>query len=123
MRAAKGLLIGIGTIVLAVAAGAAGPYDGTYVGTALTFAGTTGGGKGNACTTAATTPAPLTIANGRAQTKWGDGTLNGDVGPDGKLVMHSTSSGRFDGQIDASGTLKGSYQGYCIYALTWQRKR
>jgi ubiquinone/menaquinone biosynthesis C-methylase UbiE len=40
----------------------------------------------------------------------------------GKLVMHSTPAGRFEGQIDASGTLKGYYQGYYIYTLAWQRR-
>jgi hypothetical protein len=57
-------------------AGAAGPFDGTYVGTSLTLTGTsTGSSKGLACQTTATVPGPLTISNGHAQTKWGDGTL------------------------------------------------
>jgi hypothetical protein len=45
------------------------------------------------------------------------------VGPDGKLIMHSELSGRFEGQIDASGVLKGYYQGTCIFDLAWQRRR
>jgi len=105
-----------------VAAAAAAGYDGTYVGTSAKLSGTsTGSGKGNACTQFAA-PAPLTISGGHAQTKWGDGTLQGDVGPDGKLIMHSNLSGRFEGQIDAAGSLKGYYQGYCIYDLAWQRR-
>jgi hypothetical protein len=108
-------------IVLATAAGAAAPFDGTYVGTSEIFTGTTGSGKGNVCATAPA-PAVLTISNGHAQTKWGDGTLSGDVDANGKLVMHSSASGRFEGQIDASGALKGYYQGYHIYTLAWQRK-
>ena len=57
-------------------AGAAGPFDGTYVGTSLTLTGTsTGSSKAQACQTTATAPGPLTISNGHAQTKWGDGTL------------------------------------------------
>jgi hypothetical protein len=62
-------------------------------------------------------------SNGHAQAKWGQSeTLDGDVGPDGKLVMHSSLSGRFEGQVDASGGINGNYQGYCIYALTWQKR-
>ncbi len=112
----------VATIILATTANAAGTYDGTYAGTSLTLTGTTSGsGKGNACGTNATVPAPLTIANGHAQTKWGDGTLVGDVDPSGKLIMHSNLAGRFEGQIDPSGTLRGNFQGYCIFALTWRR--
>jgi hypothetical protein len=110
------------TMVLATATAMAGPYDGTYVGTSLALSGTTTGGKGNVCTTTATAPAPLTIANGHAQTHWGTGTLQGDVGPDGKLIMHSELAGRFEGQIDASGALKGYYQGVCVFNLAWQRR-
>jgi hypothetical protein len=113
-------LAGITVAMLAATAGAAS-YDGTYVGTSATLTGNTGSGKGNACAQMAA-PAPLTIANGHAQTKWGDGALTGDVDPSGKLVMHSNLSGRFEGQIDASGALKGYYQGYCIYTLAWQRR-
>ena len=122
MRLAVYLAAPIATIMLAAVANAAGPYDGTYVGTSLTFSGTTTGGKGNACGTTATAPGPLTISNGHAQTKWGDGALQGDVGPTGQLIMHSNLSGRFEGQIDASGTVKGTYQGVCIFALAWQRR-
>src|SRR4051812_20743130 len=32
-------------------------------------------------------PSPLTIANGRIQGKWGDGTFDGQVNPDGKVRM------------------------------------
>ena len=123
MRYATYLTVGIAALVAAATADAAGPYDGTYVGTSLALKGTTSsGGKGNACQTAATTPAPLTISNGHAQTKWANGTMEGDVGPSGALVMHSALSGRFEGQIDASGAVKGNYEGYCIYALSWQRR-
>ena len=112
---------GIGTIVLAAAAWAAG-YDGTYVGTSAAVLGTTAGtGRGNACTQFSA-PAPLTISGGHAQVKWGDGSLTGDVDANGKLIMHSNLSGRFEGQIDPSGSIKGNFQGYCIYSLTWQRK-
>jgi hypothetical protein len=67
-------------VAFAAAADAAGPYDGIYAGTSLSLSGTSTGGKGNACTTNAIAPAPLTITSGHAQTKWGTGTLQGDVG-------------------------------------------
>jgi hypothetical protein len=122
MRLMTGLAAVIVVAALVPAGRAAGPYDGTYAGTSLTFTGTTSGGKGNVCTTSATAPGPMTISNGHAQTKWADGTLQGDVGPDGKLIMHSTSSGRFEGQVTASGAIKGNYEGYCIFALAWQKR-
>jgi len=118
MRFAKALAAAFSIIVLAASASAAS-YDGTYIGTSATFTGTSSGGKGNVCSQVAA-PAPLTIANGHAQTKWGDGTLTGDVDAGGKLIMHSTAAGRFEGQIDAGGVLKGYYQGYCIYTLSWR---
>jgi hypothetical protein len=116
------LALCVAAVATASASGAAGSYDGTYVGTSFLLTGNISSGKGNACGTAATVPAPLTIANGHAQTKWANGTLQGDVGPDGKLIMHAENSGRFEGQIDASGTLKGCYQGYCVFNLAWQRR-
>ena len=118
---ANALAEGIVTIILATAASAAG-YDGTYVGTSANYLGTSRSGKGNACGPMKA-PYPLTISNGHAQAKWGESeTLDGDVGPDGKLVMHSSMSGRFEGQVAASGAITGNYQGYCIYALTWQKR-
>jgi hypothetical protein len=35
--------------------------------------------------------------------------------------MHSGTAGRFEGQI-ANGVVKGNFQGYCIFALAWQRR-
>ena len=119
MRLERALSV-IAAVTLAVAANAAS-YDGTYVGTAATLTGTTGSGRGNACAQM-TTPPALTIANSHAQMKWGDGSLTGDVDATGKLIMRSNLSGRFEGQIDTGGALKGSYQGYCIYTLAWQRR-
>jgi hypothetical protein len=122
MRLITRLAVCLAAVAAASASGVAASYDGTYVGTSMVMTGNTGSGKGNSCGTAGTLPAPLTIANGHAQTKWGTSTLQGDVGPGGKLVMHSDLSGRFEGQIDASGALKGYYQGYCIFNLAWQRR-
>jgi hypothetical protein len=36
--------------------------------------------------------------------------------------LHFELSGRFEGQIDASGSLKGYYQGTCVFELAWQRR-
>jgi hypothetical protein len=106
---------------IAMAANAASPFDGTYVGVSATLSGTTTGGRSNSCVQV-TAPPPVTVANGHAEGKWGDQTLQGDVGGDGKLVMHGNLNGRFEGQIDASGALKGNYAGYCIYGLVWRRR-
>jgi hypothetical protein len=122
MRLVSTLAAGMVFVGLSASIAAAGPYDGTYAGTSLAFTGTTTGGRGSVCTTAATAPAALTITNGHAQTTWGTSTLEGDVDATGKLVMHSTLSGRFEGQIDATGVLKGNYQGTCVFALAWKRR-
>lgn len=122
MRLITGLIMCAMVMAAATAPSVAGSYDGTYVGASMVLTGNINSGKGNACTTTVTAPAPLTIANGHAQTKWANGTLQGDVSPDGKLIMHAENSGRFEGQIDASGVLKGYYQGYCVFNLTWQRR-
>ena len=123
MRGVSGWATGVAIVLLGAAAAAAGSYDGTYTGTSMTLSGTTSnGGKGNACLSSATAAAPLTIANGHAQTKWGDGTLDGDVDPSGKLIMRSSLAGRFEGQVDATGAIRGNYEGYCIYALTWRKR-
>jgi hypothetical protein len=122
MRCMAYLLAGSVGVLVAVSAVAAGPYDGTYVGTSMSLTGTTGNsGKGAGCQTAATAPGPLTIVNGHAQTKWGDGLLEGDVDAGGKLVMHSHLAGRFEGQV-SNGAVRGNYQGYCIFALAWQKR-
>jgi hypothetical protein len=120
MRQGRGLG---GAIIffLATASGYAASYDGTYVGTAAALLGNTGSGKGNSCVPVSA-PAPLTISGGHAQVKWGDGALTGDVDGNGKLILHSNLAGRFEGQVDAGGSIKGNYQGYCIYSLTWQRR-
>ena len=122
MRRKNRFLIAAAIFAWASAASAAGPYDGTYIGTSLTLTGTSSSsGRGAACQTTATAPGPLTISSGHAQTKWADGMLEGDVDPSGKLVMHSGAAGRFEGQI-ANGAVRGNYQGYCIFALAWQRR-
>jgi hypothetical protein len=123
MRLAFGWVAGMAIVMLGAAGAAAGPYDGTYAGTLMTFTGTsTSSGKGNACTTPAAAPGPLTIANGHAQTRWANGTLEGDVDPSGKLIMRSSMAGRFEGQVDTTGAVRGNYEGYCIYALTWRKR-
>jgi len=123
MRPKICFLVASSLFVWVSAAGAAGPFDGTYIGTSLTFTGTSsgGGGKALACQTTATAPGPLTISNGHAQTKWANGMLDGEVDPSGKLIMHSSTAGRFEGQV-ANGTVKGYFQGYCIFTLAWQRR-
>lgn len=123
MRYVIRLAVGAAAVGIVIAFNdGSGPYDGTYAGVALTSTGTAGNSDGIGCVATAAAPAPLTIAKGHAQTKWGTGTLQGDVGSGGRLVMHSEAPGRFEGQIDASGTLVGYYQSACAFDLAWQRQ-
>jgi len=123
MRPSHILAVGLAVAAFAQAAAAATPYDGSYVGTASVDGGSTNGSARNHACVPFAAPAPLTIANGHAETLWAGGPMQGDVNPQGHLVMHSSLAGRFEGQVDAGGTLKGVYQGACIYTLTWQRRR
>jgi hypothetical protein len=97
-------------------------FDGSYGGVSAAFSGAMGSSS-RVCPNFAA-PARLTIAGGHARVKWGDDTLQGDVTPQGALTMRTASAGsRFDGQIDAQGMLRGSYTGFCAYALVWQKRR
>ena len=64
----------------------------------------------------------LTIANGRIQGKWGDGTFDGQVNPDGTVRMKTQPfAGLFEGRI-ANQTITGRYQGGCNYDLSWRKR-
>ncbi len=95
-------------------------FDGTYVGVSASFRGAMTG-SGHGCPNFPA-PAPLTIAGGHAQVKWSESTLQGDVTPQGALVMRAPSAGQMSGQINAQGRLTGSYTGFCAYDLAWQRR-
>jgi len=99
-----------------------GTFDGTYVGVAAQFLDTMGTGPGRMCPKFAA-PAPVTIANGRAQGRWGDYTLQGNVAPQGALTMSTGSGPTFQGQIDGQFVLRGRLSSACSYDLTWQRRR
>jgi hypothetical protein len=118
------LIMGLAACAAGVATGtetpgAAGPYDGTYEGKLLVLKG----GPNHPCATTVTKPAVLTIVDGHAQARWGAGLIQGDVGSDGTLIMHTDAPGRFEGHIEASGALVGHYQSYCIFDLAWQRRK
>ena len=105
------------------AAWAQAGFDGTYAGVSATLTGQMGT-RSNGCV-ASFRPYPLTISGGRAMSRWGTAgePMQGTVDPQGKVVLHSTLSGRFEGQIDAQGTVKGNYLGACYYSMVWQRQR
>jgi hypothetical protein len=106
---------------IAARAQATAAFDGSYSGVSAALSGAMGSASRSCPNFAA--PAPLTIASGHARVKWGDDTLQGDVTPQGALTMRlGSGGGRLDGQIDAQGALRGSYSGYCAYALVWQRR-
>ena len=105
-------------------AAAQGPnaFDGTYVGVSawnlgIVQRGSTSGG----CRTF-NAPSPPTIVNGRIQGKWGDGTFDGQVDPDGTVRMKAQPfAGIFEGRI-ANQTITGRYQGGCNYDLSWRKR-
>ena len=106
---------------IAVAQGA-GAFDGTYVGVSASNLGGMQRGSTSAGCRTFNAPSPLTIVNGRVQGKWGDGTFDGQVNPDGTVRMKSQPfAGIFEGRI-ANQTITGRYQGGCNYDLSWRRR-
>ncbi|MBV8888204.1 MAG: hypothetical protein JO305_00895 [Alphaproteobacteria bacterium] len=97
-------------------------FDGIYAGVSATLSGTMSERRSNACPQTFV-PAPLTISGGRVQTSWGQQPMDGTVTPQGQVGMHSSLSGRLDAQIDPQGTVRGSYSGFCIYTVVWQKRR
>ena len=71
-------------------------------------------------------PGPLTIAGGVV--RWpgtvptAGGTAEGAVNAQGVVVMHGPLGMRFDGQIDARGTVTGRLTSSCGYQLVWQKE-
>jgi hypothetical protein len=123
-RGRMGLLLSaILAVPAVVQAQSATAFDGTYAGVSRQLVLDTtphhqcppGGGIG-----------PLTIASGSAQTRWGDGMLQGQVTPQGQLTMRATNAAHFDGQVDSRGLVKGrtlnGSQYFCGYDVTWQKK-
>lgn len=108
-------------------------FDGTYVGVSAennsrgnTLAGGRERPQGYAGARGCRTfraPARLTIANGLAQTQWGDYTLRGSPTPQGGLTMTTGYGQKFEGQIDSQHVINGRLVGYCIYTLTWRKVR
>jgi hypothetical protein len=97
-------------------------FDGTYVGvSASNLVSMQRGSTSGGCRTF-NAPSPLTIVNGRVQGKWGDGTFDGQVNPDGTVRMKTQPfAGIFEGRI-ANQTITGRYQGGCNYDLSWRRR-
>jgi hypothetical protein len=111
----------LGFLAMAIAlpqlATAQAAFDGTYVG----VSGTTGQGGSVNCPPMST-PAPLTISNGTVSSSVAD-SVQGTVGPDGRVVLHGKGSVRYDGQIDPSGTLKvGGGTPRCTFTFIWKKR-
>jgi hypothetical protein len=101
------------TIALSGAAMAQAAYNGTYAG----VSGTVNNGRCEA----AQTPGPLTIANGAVSSA--SGFFSGTVDPSGHVVMHTKGSSRYEGNIDASGSLTaGGGPPTCQYMFTWKKR-
>jgi hypothetical protein len=102
-------------------AAAQGPnaFDGTYVGVSAWNLGSMQRGSTSGGCRTFNAPSPPTIVNGRIQGKWGDGTFDGQVDPDGTVRMKTQPfAGIFEGRI-ANQTITGRYQGGCNYDLSW----
>jgi hypothetical protein len=75
------------------------------------------GGSWSGCSS--TKPPPrLTIVNGLVR----HGQFEGSVSQQGVVLARSPSAGRFDGQIDSHGTLRGRITSICSFQLVWQQK-
>jgi hypothetical protein len=66
----------------------------------------------------------LTIVNGVARTVYGVGAAEaaGSVSPQGVLVMRTRGGAKFEGRIDAKGTVTGRFTAGCSYWMVWQKK-
>ena len=103
-------------------------FDGEYVGVSRVLAQDTT--PRHACVPSGAL-APLTITNGTAHARWGDGTLEGQATPQGTLAMRATNGAHFDGQIQGS-EVKGRIGNFvmskgqgtvgCSYDLTWRKR-
>ena len=105
-------------------AAAQGPnaFDGTYVGVSAWNLGSMQRGSTSGGCRTFNAPSPLSIVNGRIQGKWGDGTFDGQVDPDGTVRMKTQPfAGIFEGRI-ANQTITGRYQGGCNYDLSWRKR-
>jgi hypothetical protein len=97
-------------------------FDGTYVGVSASNLGSMQRGSISGGCRTFNAPSPLTIANGRIQGKWGDGTFDGQVNPDATVRMKTQPfAGLFEGRI-ANQTITGRYQGGCNYDLSWRKR-
>jgi hypothetical protein len=119
--------LGLGAVLLALCPGiataqGASAFDGTYVGVSASNLGSMQRGSTSGGCRTFNAPSPLTIVNGRIQGKWGDGTFDGQVNPDGSVRMKTQPfAGVFEGRI-ANQTLTGRYQGGCNYDLSWRKR-
>ena len=66
--------------------------NGAYVGVSASNLGGMQGGSTSRCPTFAAPP-PLTIANGQATSKWGGGSFDGQVSPDGTVRLRPLMEG------------------------------
>jgi len=67
-------------------------------------------------------PGPLTITKGVARWSGGEG-WEGTVSPEGGLMMRAPNGGRFDGQIDGQGTIRGQIGGWgCTGTFVWRKQ-
>jgi hypothetical protein len=111
-------------VALPVAAQTPAPtttFDGTYAGVSREVSKNPSAHRANQCPKSGV-PGPLTIKNGVARWPGGEG-WEGTVSPEGGLMMHAQNGGRFDGQIDGQGTIRGQIGGWgCTGTYVWHRR-
>jgi len=127
------LLVSTIAVIAPVRAQSTTAFDGKYVGVSVVLSIDTS--SRHNCTQDFKLPW-LTISNGVASGKWGDGTIEGLVTPQGVLTMRATNTNHVDGQIDTQGRInagmdnffQGGEMGHfgvlygCRHELVWQKE-
>jgi hypothetical protein len=116
MNSIKALCMSVALLTTLPALAQTTKFDGNYAG----VSGKTLGGTVNC--PPVQTPAPLTVANGTAQSQ-GGGSFQGTVGADGAVVLHDKGNNRYQGTIDGTGLLKvGGGTPRCNFEFVWQKR-
>jgi hypothetical protein len=96
-------------------------FDGTYAGVSREVSKNPSAHRSTQCPKSGV-PGPLTIKDGVARWPGGEG-WEGTVNPEGDLTMRAPNSGRFDGQIDGQGTIRGQIGGWgCTGTFVWRKQ-
>jgi len=96
-------------------------FDGKYAGVSREVSKNPSAHRANNCPQSGV-PGRLTITNGVARWPAGEG-WEGSVSPQGILTMRAPNGGRFEGQIDGQGIIKGQIGGWgCTGTFVWRKQ-